>query len=278
MDLTSIDTLRPASSRADLELGTGEMLLAGGSWVFSVPQPATSGLVDLTTMGWPDWEVTPEGLSVAATCTIARLQHAPVSPGIGRLVRDAADSLAMSFKIQQVATIGGNVCLALPAGSMISLLAALDAVALVWTPDGSSRREPVADLVRGAETTSLLPGEVLRSVEVPRHALGARTALRRESLNTIGRSAALVIGRVDADGSTTVTVTAATTRPIVLRFGALPTHEELEAAVTAIAESDWYDDPHGSPDWRAAVTLVLAREVLDDLHPRSSTDHVGGVA
>lgn len=265
MDLTTVDTFRPARTRADLTLASGETLLAGGSWVMSVPQPTVSGLVDLTTMGWPEWETTATGLSIGATCTIARLQQAPLSVDLTRLVKDAADSLAMSFKIQHVATVGGNVCLALPAGAMISLLAALDAVALVWTPDGSTRREVVADLVRDTEVTSLAPGEVLRSLEVPHHALAARTSLRRESLNTIGRSASVVIGRVDPDGRATVTITAATSRPVLLRFAALPAWDELEAAVTAIPASDWYDDPHGSPDWRAAVTVALAREVLADL-------------
>lgn len=265
MDLATIDTFRAARTRDDLALAPGETVLAGGSWVMSVPQPTLSGLVDLTTMGWPEWETSPAGLSIGATCTIARVQHAPWTPSLARLVKDAADSLAMSFKVQHAATVGGNVCLALPAGAMISLLVALDGVAVVWTPDGSERREPVADLVRDVRTTSLVAGEVLRAVEVPPHALAARASLRRESLNTIGRSAALVVGRLDRDGAVAVAVTAATTRPVVLRFPALPPVAELDAAVGSIPAARWYDDAHGSPDWRAALTLTLAREVLADL-------------
>jgi len=263
MDLSTVTGFRPARERADLDLRPGEALVAGGSWLFSEPQPHLTGLVDLTTMGWPDWELTDGSLSIAATCTLTRLHDAPVPPGIARLVRHCTDALAMSFKIQHVATLGGNLCLALPAGALISLTAALDAVALVWTPDGGERREPVADLVRGPGETSLAPGEVLRSVEVPAASLAARTSYRKTALNTIGRSASVVIGRTDADGPTTVTLTAATTRPVLLRFPALPSAGELDAAVAAVEE--WYDDAHGAPDWRAAVTRTLAREVLDDL-------------
>ncbi|MDT7569507.1 MAG: hypothetical protein QOG76_8131, partial [Pseudonocardiales bacterium] len=27
----------------------------------------------------------------------------------------------------------------------------------------------------------------------------------------------------------------------------------------------WFDDPHGAPDWRRAVTLLLAEEVRAEL-------------
>jgi CO/xanthine dehydrogenase FAD-binding subunit len=39
-----------------------------------------------------------------------------------------------SFKVWNVATVGGNICTALPAGPMTSLFAALDAEALIWRP------------------------------------------------------------------------------------------------------------------------------------------------
>lgn len=263
MDLTTVTAFRPARVRADLDLRPGEALVAGGSWLFSEPQPTVTGLVDLTTMGWPDWHYDGATLSIAATCTLTRLHDAPVPPGIALLVRQCTDALAMSFKIQHVATVGGNIALALPAGALISLAAALNAVAVIWTPDGNERREPVAELVRGPGDNSLAPGEVLRSVEVPAASLAARTSYRKTALNTIGRSASVVIGRVDPGGATTVTLTAATPRPVLLRFPALPSAAELDDAVAA--HSEWYDDAHGAADWRAAVTRTLAREVLGDL-------------
>ncbi|MCD4525592.1 xanthine dehydrogenase family protein subunit M [Nocardioides sp. cx-173] len=263
MDLSTVTRFRPARERADLALGPGEALLAGGSWLFSEPQPHLTGLVDLTAMGWPDWEPGDGGLRVAATCTIERLQRAPVPPGIARLLREAADALAMSFKIQAMATVGGNLALALPAGAVISVAAALDAEAVVWTPGGGERREAVAGLVRGPGRTSLAPGEVLRAVDLPAASLAARTAFRRTSLNTLGRSASVVIGRLDEDSHVSLTVTAATPRPVVLRFAGVPGTQELDGALDGV--DGWYDDPHGAPDWREAVTRTLAREVCDEL-------------
>ncbi|MCZ4500231.1 MAG: molybdopterin dehydrogenase FAD-binding protein [Marmoricola sp.] len=265
MDLNTVTSLRPARSRDDLRLAPGEAFLGGGSWLFSEPQPALTGLVDLTTLGWEPWAETPSGLSVAATCTVAELvEHAAASSNPSAAVFGAsAEALLMSFKIWGTATVGGNLCLALPAGAMISLMAGLGAEVVVWTPDGGERREPVAAFVTGAGTTTLLPGEVLRSIEVPVATLASRAVLRTAALTTLGRSSAVVLGRTDGD-STVLTVTASTPRPYVLELGAVPGRDEVVGAVDAI--NDWYDDAHGAPDWRAGVTRELALDVCAELH------------
>ncbi|KAA1400381.1 FAD binding domain-containing protein [Aeromicrobium ginsengisoli] len=265
MDLHTVEALRPAHTRDDLRLAAGETLLGGGSWLFSEPQPGVTGLVDLTAMGWQPWEITADGLSVAATCTIAQLLEPPAPPAwvASPLFRQCADAFLMSFKIWNTATVGGNLCLALPAGAMISLATALDAEAVVWTPDGGERREPVAAFVRGPGLTSLQAGEVLRSVDYPIAALQGRTAFRKIALTPMGRSSAVVIGRLDGDGGFTLAVSAATPRPYVFRFDTTPTTADVRLALDTVDE--WYADPHGSPDWRAAVTLELATEVCAEL-------------
>ncbi len=262
MDLDTITSLRPAHSREDLRLAPGEAVLAGGTWLFSEHQDHLTGLVDLTTLGWTPWTGTASGVEIAATCTIAQLLD--LTDGRGArpdLFRRCAEAFLMSSKIWRTATVGGNVCLALPAGAMISLLTGLDAEALIWAPDGGERTEAVADLVTGVQATTLAPGEVVRSFAVTREALTARAAFRRASLTSLGRSAAVVIARRDGEGLV-VSVTASTARPHVLRFPGLPTDAELSAALDPIT---WFDDPHGAPDWREAVTRHLAAEVCREV-------------
>lgn len=265
MDLNRVTSLRPARSRADLRLDAGETLLAGGSWLFSEPQDDVTGLVDLTTLGWEPWTIHEGGLTISATCTVAELVGlpAPAHWPAASLFHDCAGALLMSAKIWSTATVGGNICLALPAGAMISLAAALDGVAVVWTPDGGERREPVAAFVRGDRSTSLGPGEVLRSVEIGATALQARAVLRRISLTPLGRSSAVVTGRLDRDGRLTLTVTAATARPYVFRFGHPPTDDEVQQALRTV--DAWHADPHGAADWRAGLTHALAYEVCEEL-------------
>lgn len=269
MDLTSVRTVRVPQRRDELVCGPGEVLLGGGTWLFSEPQPGVTGLVDLVGTGWDPLTVTGAGLSIAATCTFAELAAAGALGADGPLGRAASlagaccDALLGAVAVQRSATVGGNVCLALPAGPMIAFAVTLDAHARVWTPDGGERSEPVADFVLGVRRTGLRTGEVLRSVEVPRAALGARTASRRLALSPLGRSGAFVTGRTDPSGRTVVVVTAATPRPHVLRFDAPPPPGVLAAAVHAV--DDWYDDVHGAPDWRHAMTVLLAEQVRAEL-------------
>ncbi|MGY2079585.1 FAD binding domain-containing protein [Modestobacter sp. SYSU DS0657] len=264
MDLAWVETHRDATDRDSLALRPGERLLAGGTWLFSEPQPDVTGLVDLTTMDWAPWEPLPDGgLRLSATCTIAQVQQAPwPAPG---LARRCADALLMSFKVQAAATVGGNLCLALPAGAMIALTAALAGEVVVWTPDGGERRVPVPAFVRGAGVVDLRPGEVVRAVDLPGPALRARTAVRRAALTTYGRSAALVVGRREA-GAVVLTVTGSVPRPVVLALPAATSAGAVRDVVArAGAEVGWYADAHGAPDWRAAQTGLLATQVWGEL-------------
>jgi len=266
MDLNTVVTITSARDRADLRLlGDTVAPLAGGSELFADPRVHLTGLVDLHTFGWPALTVTPEGLDIAATCTLSQLAALPAEPGwtAHPLLFACCTALYGSFKVWNVATVGGNLATALPAGPMTSLAAALDAEVLVWRRDGSDELLPAADFVTGNMTTVLGTGDVLRSVHIPAAALRARTAFRKIALSPIGRSGAVVIGRLDRDGRFTLTVTAATVRPVQLRFPALPTAAVLSAGIDGI--DAWFTDAHGAADWRAAVSGVLAEEIRQQL-------------
>ena len=266
MDLVEVASWRSASRRADLRLEPGERVVGGGTWLFSEPQPGTTGLVDLTTLGWEPWTRTEHGLELAATCTVEQLLALPADV-LGRaapLARACADAFLMSFKVAHLATLGGNVCLALPAGAMTSLLVALDATAVVWSGVDGVRREAVADLVTGVRSTTLAADEVVRAFEVPAASLAAAYSFRRQSLAPHGRSSVVVTASTtSSSGSVRVVVTAATARPVVLE---LPVDGWREALRTGIGAVDcWYADAHGAPDWRAAMTARLAAEAVEEV-------------
>jgi CO/xanthine dehydrogenase FAD-binding subunit len=264
MDLNTVTSFRRAERRDDLVLRAGETVVSGGTWLFSEPQTSTTGLVDLTSLGWTPWERTEDGLTIAATCTVQQLLDIPaeVIGSAHQLVRQCADAFLMSFKVQHVATVGGNVCLALPAGAMISLLVALDATAVVWTPDGGERRQPVSELVTGVQSTTLAPGEVLRAVEVPAASLAAPYAFHRLALTPLGRSSVVVIARRLA-GDLVLSLTAATRRPVVVDLDPADWPYELQQALAGV--DCWYDDPHGAADWRAGMTRLLAGQCLAEV-------------
>ena len=244
----------------------GDAWLAGGTWLFSEPQPHLRRLRDLTGLGWPALGVTADGLEIAATCTLAELARftAPPEWRAAVLFTQCCSALLGSFKVWNTATVGGNICLSLPAGPMTSLAASLDGVATVLGVNGEYQ-VTVADFVTGPQRNVLAPGDLLRSIRLPLTALTARTAFRSFSLTPVGRSAAVVIGRVDAaTGATVITVTASTTRPQQMRFDRIPSAADL-AHVLRTARLPYHQDVHGHREWRAQLTRLLAEQVRAEL-------------
>jgi CO/xanthine dehydrogenase FAD-binding subunit len=262
MDLTTVEEFAPARIGA---WQPGDAWLAGGTWLFSEPQPQLRRLLDLHAFGWPALTIDAEGLEIAATCTLAELARvaAPAGWPAAELIRPCCEALLGSFKVRTTATVGGNLCLSLPAGPMTALTAALDGVCTLWAADGGVREVDAASFVTGNGSNVLGPGELLRSVRIPVEALRSRTAFRRTSLSPHGRSAAVVIGRTGSDG-TVLTVTASTVRPLQLRFDRLPDAEQLAAALED-ADPTWHDDVHGLPAWRRSMTGLLAEDVRAEL-------------
>ena len=269
MDLDTITAvLRPARLDELPPWREGDAWLAGGTWLFSEPQPTLARLIDLSALGWPAAEISEAGLRLSATGTIAELDRLALprdwiaAPLVGQCCR----ALLGSFKIWNRASVGGNLCTALPAGPMIALTAALDGTCLLARPGGGERRLPVTAFILGPQRTALAPGEFLRGIDLPAAALRRRTAFRRIALSPEGRSGALVIGTRDRAGAFALTVTASTPRPVQLRFDRLPAAAALQQAIAAaIPEDGWYDHVHGAPDWRRHVTRRLAEEIREEL-------------
>jgi CO/xanthine dehydrogenase FAD-binding subunit len=269
MDLNTIKEVARPQEREQLPVWTaGDAWLAGGTWLFSEPQSHLTRLIDLADFKWPALTIGETGLGIAATCTVAQLDALACPPEwlAAPLINQCCRAFLASFKIWKTATVGGNLCMSLPAGPMISLTAALGGVCTVWKAAGGERRASVVDFVAGNQRNILAPGDLLRQIEIPLAALKRRTAFRQISLTPVGRSAALLIGSIGSEGTMTLTVTASTVRPVQLAFSKLPGAAELrEALLRHIAEDAYHDDVHGKPAWRKHMTLRLAEEIRAEL-------------
>jgi CO/xanthine dehydrogenase FAD-binding subunit len=257
VDATDIGTWRPSYA-----------WLAGGTYLFSEPQPATDTLIDLSQLQWPHLRVSTEGLTIAATCPIGELYHLeghsewPAFP----LLKECCDALLASWKIWNTATVGGNICLSLPAGAMTSLAVSLEATLTLWPRSGAPRNVLALDFITGNHVNILQPGELLRSIHIPASALAKRYAMRRASLVKLGRSAALLIGTLSAEGDILLTITASTPRPVQLRFRGIPSTSELRDAVrAAIPEDGYFDDVNGLPAYRRHLTAYYAEQIRTEL-------------
>jgi CO/xanthine dehydrogenase FAD-binding subunit len=269
MDLNTITEVAHPQTRAQLPVWTaGDAWLAGGTWLFSEPQVRLARLIDLTDLKWPALTIGDTELTIAATCTVAQLDALACPPEwiAAPLINQCCRAFLASFKIWKTATVGGNICMSLPAGPMISLTSALDGVCTIWKADGSELKINVADFVTGNQRNVLEPGDLLRQISIPLAALKRRAAFRQISLTPVGRSAALLIGSLTPDGALALTMTASTVRPVRLSFAQIPSAKQLHDAILRhIPDALYHNDVHGKPAWRKHMTLRLAEEIRGEL-------------
>ena len=276
MNLNTVtEVIQPISAEEILDWRDGYAWLAGGTWLFSTPQVGTDTLIDLQSLRWPALRASADGLEIAATCTLAELAHyeAPAAWKVAPLFKMCCDSLLASFKIWNAATVGGNICMSLPAGSMVSLTASLEGTYTLWPRDAAPRKIAAVDFVTGNHANVLRPGELLRSIHLPARALTKRFAFRRASLTHLGRSAIIVIGTQKSGGDDLVlTVTAATVKPFQLRFDRVPDAQTLrEAIFAAIPETDYFNDVHGSVLYKRHLTYYFAEQIRAELSTGAET-------
>ena len=270
MNLNTItEVKRPTSADQITQWRDGYAWLAGGTWLFSEPQIHTDTLIDLDQLDWTALQSSPAGLEIAATCRIAELYRfsAPAEWRAAALLRECCNAFLASFKIWNAATVGGNICMSLPAGPMISLTVALEATYTLWPRNAPPRDVRSIDFVTGNHTNVLQRGELLRSIRLPASALSKRFAFRHASLTHLGRSAALLIGTQNASGDDLlITITAATPRPIQLHFKHTPSMPELRSAIGEHIPFDGYfNDVHGSAEYKRHLTYYFAEQIRAEL-------------
>jgi CO/xanthine dehydrogenase FAD-binding subunit len=252
----------------------GDSWLAGGTWLFSEPQPHLRRLLDLQGLSWEPLVIGEQGLQISPTCTIAELEalEAPPEWTAAPLIHQCCHSFLASFKVWNTATVGGNICMSLPAGPMISLTVALEGSYILRLRDGSERRVAAEEFVTGNNENILQPGDLLRAIELPATALRKQTSFRRMSLTHLGRSTALLVGTLSPqDGTFMLTVSASTKRPIRLSFDRMPDARSLrERLRETIPDPMYHDDVHGAPDYRKHLTFHFGEEIRRGLSGNQS--------
>jgi len=248
----------------------GDAWLAGGTWLFSDKQPQLRRLIDLMPLVWTELTVSDSGLEIGAMCTIRDLYafRGPDDWRAAPLFATSCEAFLASFKVWNSATVGGNICMSLPAGPMITMTVALEATYTLQSTSGSERTVDAADFVTGNHENILEAGEVLRKIDIPVNALRKRHTHRRFTLTHLGRSTIFMIATQHPDADDLLlTITAATTHPVRLAFDTMPDADALAHGIDAIPEDVWFDDPNGTPDHRRH----LARHFAEDIRTEFST-------
>ena len=269
MDITTIEeVVREPEDPPGPQWRPGDAWLAGGTWLYSDRQPDVRRLIDLMPLGWDTIGVGESGLDIGAMCTIRDLYAFEPSPDwrAAPLVPVSCEAFLASFKVWNSATVGGNICMSLPAGPMITLTVALEASYRLLGASGRERVVDAGDFVTGNHENVLGPGEVMRSIHVPAQALRKRYAHRRFTLTKMGRSTIFMIGTQQPDADDLLlTITAGTTHPVRLSFDSMPTAEALQHRIDSISDDVWFDDPNGSPGHRRHLAKYYAEQIRTEL-------------
>ena len=266
MDLDNIETyLRPTHLEAVQNWNQGWAWLAGGTWLFSEPQPHLNTLVDLEPLGWSEIEFDGERLALGATCTLTQLLSYPWSAEWRAIaaLKSAISALAASFKVTHLATIGGNLCLALAVGVMAPVMVLLDATYEIWSPNAAPRYVAARDFQLGIQKTVLQPGEVLRRVWISQSSLLWHSAFQRMGIAATDPALSLVVTAWNPQTTAIrISLGACVPAPHLLEFLQKPTPEQLTDDLQTV---NWLEDVRASAFYRQQVTKVLIERTLQAL-------------
>jgi CO/xanthine dehydrogenase FAD-binding subunit len=150
-------------------LAAGESaILSGGTDFYPalVDRPQPARILDISAVsGLSGIETAGTEIRIGAAVSWRDIAEARLPPCF-RALQDAAREVG-SIQIQNVGTIGGNLCNASPAADGVPPLLTLDAEVEIASLDGT-RREPLSTFIQGNRRTSMRRGELLTQIIVPR--------------------------------------------------------------------------------------------------------------
>jgi len=274
-----LDDYRYAGSAAEavalMKAGPGlGIYIAGGTDLFLQP-PACDFAVDISDAGLGDIVRSDGGdLFVGAAATLHRLETDPLVADFagGALARAAA--ACGNRPVRTTATVGGNLCNALPSADMAPVLLALDATCFIT--DGDSEESlPLTDFFVAPRLT-VLEGRLLAGLALPAAAAGRRCLARKLTRSAEDISLVQVAVGLDVAGGIleTVRIALGAVAPVPMRstlaedqlvgaeVAGLEPSLLADAAAIAAGESEPIDDHRASAGYRRDMVRVLTRRLL----------------
>ena len=215
------------------------------------------------------------GLRLGSLVTVQTLETHPVVRQRYPALAAGATSFA-GVQLRNLATVGGNVCNASPAGDTLPALLAFDAQCRIVGPDGE-REIPLEQFFLGPGRTVLKTGEILTELRLPPPLPNSGSLFIKHSprgamdISTVGVASVVSLedrGRACREvrialGSVAPTPIRATSAEDILRSQTIT--QELIAAAAQEAQDRVtpIDDVRGSASYRKAITGVLTQRTLE---------------
>lgn len=218
------------------------------------------------------WSVEDDRVIVGSGVPYATMETGPLAAALPALA-EAARTVG-SPQIRAAGTLGGNLGTCSPAGDGLPVLAALDASVDLIGPDGE-RSVPFADFMVGVKRNSARPGEIIRSVTIPRP-----SANDWQGYAKVGTRNAMVIATASmclVRTPSRVAVAMGAVGPTVIRAhdaegwiaerldaNRVPSAEVIDEFAGRVADAARpIDDHRSTADYRRHAVRVLARRLLE---------------
>ncbi len=278
-----VNAYKPATldEAVAIRVQTGAVPLAGGTDLmvrrknvagalpkFSAPVMLVAHLPELR-----QFDVSEEVVSIGAAITLAEIEDDPRVPEV---LRQAVSSMA-ARNVRHIATIGGNVCNASPAGDTLVPLYALDARLILASPKGE-KTLPIEDFILGPGKTAIGDDELLVRIEIPRldydriyyRKVGTRKAMALSKVSFAG------LARLDGETVEDIRFSFGSVAPTVVRRRDIEvqieglTRKEVKSRVQEWRElySPYIrpiDDQRSTSEYRKKVSLNLLEYFITDV-------------
>ncbi len=267
--------------------------LAGATDLLLEDRPELDYVVDLRRAGLDEVDLDGNGdLHLGACVTLRTLETDPRIRDFAGGAVSAVAAACGNRPVRSTATLGGNLCSALPSGDMAPVLLALDAVAHVC--DGAGTIDvPLREFFLGPRTTMLgdrlLVGITLPAASADLVCLSRKLTRTAEDIALVQVSVAL---RLEHGAPAHAAVALGAVAPVPLR--ALAAEQmlcsadagELEDAAVAAAQAaadacDPISDRRAGADYRRAMVETLCRRLILEaagFEIAPSAHHPGGAA
>lgn len=224
-----------------------------------------------------------KGLSIGCLTTIRTIERSPELQKQYKMLSEVARQMG-SVAVRNVATIGGNLCNALPSADMAPMLIALSAKTKLVSTD-SERIVPLENFFTGPRATVLQADELMIEVQIPTSPPQTSGVYLKystrggEDLALVGVAAAATFGSRN-ESCTDVRIVLGTVVPAPMRAkkaeailkGKMIDDELIEkAAQIASDESRPRDSIRGSTDYRREMVRIFTRDALKQAFQRAKS-------
>lgn len=254
--------------------GEKSWVIAGGTDLLVEKDPLVEVLIDITGLGLDYIKSDSHGVRIGATTTFAAIATSPALQKNPYIVLAQAAHQVGTPQTRNVATIGGNICHAVPSADSAPALLILEATLNIVGSSGE-RVVNIADFFLDVRKDALNKHELLTEIRLPILPARTGTAFTKKGRVAVADLAVVNVAvRVtlnDDDTCQEVRIALGAVAPVPLRArkaeamleGEKPREELLEkVAAQAAEEIKPISDVRSSAEYRKTLSHILVERVL----------------